>query len=167
MNKKSFTILELLVVISVLVILIGVDIPRIKGMQDAANITQVKHDLITIQTAIESYCTFSQATKCDYTLGVLSADASTTRIQENLVGVTPNIISSQLNDPFNPTAGYGYWASTKCYVIFSKGPAGDCDAGLDSLATIITNNYNHSTGVFNAAATCSNMLYVTNNSRCT
>ena len=53
--KKGFTILELLVVISVLVILIGIAIPRFKGMQDAGRVAQAKGELQTVQTAIESY----------------------------------------------------------------------------------------------------------------
>ena len=53
--KKGFTILELVVVISVLVILIGIAIPRIKGMQQSGQIVQAKAELQTMQTAMESY----------------------------------------------------------------------------------------------------------------
>jgi general secretion pathway protein G len=172
MNQKAFTILELLVVISVLVILIGIAIPRFKGMKDAATIVQVKKDLQTIQTAIESYCTFSQNTKCDYTQGgAISTEASaTTRVQEALITAKPTIISSQLFDPFAAAnTGYGFWTGTggKCYVIFSIGPQVNCDAGEVGSTIDMAAAYNHTTGVFTPPASCTNMLYVSNNSKCT
>ncbi|MEI6438473.1 MAG: prepilin-type N-terminal cleavage/methylation domain-containing protein [Candidatus Omnitrophota bacterium] len=55
LSTKGFTILEILVVISVIAILIGIAVPRFKGMQDAANIIKVKSELKTIQSAMESY----------------------------------------------------------------------------------------------------------------
>ncbi|MEI6438474.1 MAG: prepilin-type N-terminal cleavage/methylation domain-containing protein [Candidatus Omnitrophota bacterium] len=55
MNKKAFTILEILVVISVIAILIGIAVPRFKGMQDAANIIKAKSEMKTIQSAMESW----------------------------------------------------------------------------------------------------------------
>ncbi|MBF0122355.1 MAG: prepilin-type N-terminal cleavage/methylation domain-containing protein [Candidatus Omnitrophica bacterium] len=55
MKNKGFTILEILVVISVIAILIGIAIPRFKGMQDEANILKMRAELRTIQAAIESY----------------------------------------------------------------------------------------------------------------
>jgi prepilin-type N-terminal cleavage/methylation domain-containing protein len=45
MDEKAFTILELVIVLSVLVILIGIAIPRIKGMQQAGQTAQVKAEL--------------------------------------------------------------------------------------------------------------------------
>jgi len=54
-RNKGFTILEILVVISVIAILIGIAIPRFKGMQDAANAIKAKSELRSIQAAIESY----------------------------------------------------------------------------------------------------------------
>ncbi|HPN89170.1 MAG TPA: prepilin-type N-terminal cleavage/methylation domain-containing protein, partial [Candidatus Omnitrophota bacterium] len=42
MKKQGFTILEILVVLAVLAILIAMAVPRIKGMQDQANISKVK-----------------------------------------------------------------------------------------------------------------------------
>lgn len=55
MKKQGFTILEILVVLAVLAILIGIAVPRIKGMQEQANITKAKTELKTIQLAVESY----------------------------------------------------------------------------------------------------------------
>jgi len=56
--KKGFTIIELVIVISVLIILIGIAIPRMKGMQDSSNIVRAKKELQTLQAAVESYYTF-------------------------------------------------------------------------------------------------------------
>src|SRR5271170_4257789 len=90
--KKGFTILELIVVISVLLILIGIAIPRIKGMQDSGNITKVKAELQTMQAAMESY--YSNQSTHAY------APATTAPCATYFDGQTPKIISSPIYDPF-------------------------------------------------------------------
>jgi prepilin-type N-terminal cleavage/methylation domain-containing protein len=124
MGKKAFTILELVIVLSVLVILIGIAIPRIKGMQQAGQIAQVKAELQTMQTAVESY--YSNSSPHMYPG---ASNAMTTTLGANyLTSATPQIISSPLYDPFNPTASteYNYYLSTNgaYYVISSIGPNG-------------------------------------------
>lgn len=126
MNKESFTILELLVVISVLVILIGIAIPRFKGMQDAAMIAQVKRELQTLQTATESY--YMNRNPNAYP-GSAGAAISTTTEATYLVSAIPQIISSTpIYDPFvsGGTTEYRYQQDSggKYYVWFSVGPNG-------------------------------------------
>jgi len=127
MNKKAFTILELVIVLSVLVILIGIAIPRIKGMQQAGQIAQVKAELQTLQTAIESY--YSNTSPHMYPGATGSTGTGNTTVGANfLVSATPQIISSPLYDPFNPTPSteYGYYLSSNgaYYVVSSMGPNG-------------------------------------------
>ena len=129
MNKKAFTILELLVVISVLAILIGIAIPRIKGMQQAGQITQVKAELQTLQSATESYFSTNQS----YPAGSSGATAMTT-----LVAATPQILSTQLNDPFNSSSAYGYYSTGNYYVWYSQGVASSSITDTVSTTGVVT-----------------------------
>jgi prepilin-type N-terminal cleavage/methylation domain-containing protein len=117
--KKGFTILELLVVISVLVILIGIAIPRFKGMQDAGRIAQAKAELLTLQTAVESY--YINASPRAYPA------SSTTLGGSTLTSAAPAIISAALYDPFGATATteYKYVYTSPYYVIGSVGTGSD------------------------------------------
>jgi general secretion pathway protein G len=53
--NRGFTLVELLVVISVIAILLGIIIPRFKGMQEEANRSKAKAELKTLQVAVESW----------------------------------------------------------------------------------------------------------------
>lgn len=133
--KKGFTILELLIVISVLVILIGIAIPRFKGMQDAAKISQVKAELQTVQAAVESYYT-------NQTVKVYPPTSST--VGQSYLGVTtPQILTNAPPyDPFgaSSTTEYEYLlsASGAHYVIYSKGASagGSCSIVNGGTVTI-------------------------------
>ena len=117
-RKKGFTILEILVVLAVLAILIGIAVPRIKGMQEQANITKAKSELKTIQTAIESY----YINKGSYPV---SSMAITTDISKEKS--IPQILSGVLVDPFSDkSADYAYQRSNsgEYYVIVSLGTFG-------------------------------------------
>ncbi len=120
--KKGFTILEILVVISVIAILIGIAIPRFKGMQDEANIIKVKSDLKTIQAAMESYKNNTGA------YAVTKADLS------DLEGATPKIINDDMEDPLSGTA-YRIITNSPYYVIFAWGVDGDADTTAVSATT--------------------------------
>ncbi|MEI6438475.1 MAG: prepilin-type N-terminal cleavage/methylation domain-containing protein [Candidatus Omnitrophota bacterium] len=109
MKDKAFTILEILVVISVIAVLIGISVPRFKGLQDAAKITQVASELKTLQAAVESYKNNHNGTvPTNLTL---------------LTSATPKIISSTLTDGLWGSGAYGYIPSSngKFYVIYSRG----------------------------------------------
>ncbi len=131
--KKGFTILELLVVISVLVILIGIAIPRFKGMQDAAKVAQAKGELQTMQAAIESYY-MNQTTKA-YPASNATVGASVLSTQ------SPQIISSTPPyDPFGSTSTTEYIytksANGSHYVIYSVGAAGSGSASIVNGGTV-------------------------------
>ena len=114
MAKKGFTIMELLIVISVLVILIAMAIPRIRGIREEGNIARAKGELRTLQIAVEGYLMRTKSLPAG--LAVLTEEAT-----------RPNLIGSSLpKDPFlNPPGDYGYKKSGQYYIIWSVGPAQD------------------------------------------
>jgi len=120
-KKKAFTIIELLVVITVIAILVGIAIPRFKGIQDEANQSRAKAELRVLQTAIESF----------YMNSTPNAYPGTTQqiCQDDLNGATPLIVAEILYDPFRSSAEYRYRRSSNAdyYVVYSYGPNGDQD----------------------------------------
>ena len=114
MAKKGFTIMELLIVISVLVILIAMALPRIRGIRDEGNVAKAKGELRSLQIAVEGYLMHTKSVPEG--LDVLIAPAT-----------KPNLIGSSLpKDPFTDSQGdYGYKKSGEYYCIWSVGPAGD------------------------------------------
>ena len=91
--KKGFTIIELVIVISVLIILIGIAIPRMKSMQQSGNIVKVRGELQALQAAMESYYN-NAATPHAY------FPTTATPCKSYFVNATPQIITSPLYDPF-------------------------------------------------------------------
>lgn len=65
MNKKGFTLIELVVVIAILGILALVAIPRFTGMRADANESAVISNLRNIQTAAEVYASANNKTITD------------------------------------------------------------------------------------------------------
>lgn len=123
-RKKGFTIIELLIVISVIAILVGIALPRFKGMKDEANIAKAKGELTSIQAAVESYWTHHSNV---YPANIAAA----------LTGAVPQILAVVPYDPFGATSttAYGYVTAGQYYVIFSAGPNGNgtvsvTDAGV-------------------------------------
>jgi prepilin-type N-terminal cleavage/methylation domain-containing protein len=138
LRRKGFTILELLIVISVIAILVGIALPRFKGMQDEGNIAKAKGELRTLQTAVESYVIHNSNT--------LPASL------DNLIGAVPSIVGTTLpKDPFvsGGAADYVFVQAAPYYAIYSVGPGGDgaCTAP------------DADTGATTASGSC---IYVTN-----
>ena len=122
-HSDSFTIIEILVVISVISILLGVIIPRFKGMQDEANKSKAKTELKTLQTALESW--YINHNPNAY------PDVSDSICSSNLNSAEPLIVSTVLYDPFRGGLGYEYSyilsPNGRYYVLFSYGPNGSKD----------------------------------------
>ena len=139
MKKKAFTIIEILIVIAVISILIGIALPRFKGMQDEGNIAKSKGDLRTLQTAVESF----------YIHNNNAYPAALT----DLTTATPNIVNAIPVDPFSGTGlVYQYvrgGTNNKFYIIYSVGPAGNGSAAISGTNTVTETN----------GATC---IYVSN-----
>jgi len=116
-------------VISVIAILVGIAIPRFKGMQDEANASKAKAELRVMQTAIESY--YMNQTPNAYPA------TSTTVCASTLNGASPLIIGEPLLDPFRSSAEYNYILNDPYYVAFSTGPDGAADiTGISALGVL-------------------------------
>jgi general secretion pathway protein G len=129
--RKGFTLIELLIVIAVISILIGIALPRFKGMQQEGDIAKAKSELRTLQTAAESYYIHNSNT---YPSALSS-----------LTSATPNIIGSSLpTDPFNGTNNYGYATDgaspVKYYVLYSVGPGANGSAAVSTAGAVTETN---------------------------
>lgn len=113
--RRAFTISELMIILLVIVVIVGIALPRFKGMSDSAAYAKAKRELVTLSSAVESYFTHNNA----YPAAI-----------PNITTATPLIVASLPPDPFKKGANYGYYLSPsgKCYVIFS--------VGFDGIATI-------------------------------
>ncbi len=145
MGKKGFTIIELLIVIAVIAILVGIALPRFKGMRDEGNIAKAKGELRSLQTAVESY-------RIHY--GAYPATGATW--QTVLTSAIPQIISAALIDPFSsPAAQYPLVLSSgisgNFYAIYSVGAAA-------TAATVTA--VDNTTGIATESAT--SCIYVSN-----
>ncbi|UCD15788.1 MAG: type II secretion system protein GspG [Candidatus Omnitrophota bacterium] len=127
-QKTTFTIIELLIVIAVISILIGIALPRFKGMQDEGNIAKAKAELRTLQIAVESYYIHNEneypATGSATLETELSDDAN-----------VPVIIDEVPTDPFSATSADYVWVlggtNDKFYIIYSVGPDGNGSAVIN------------------------------------
>ena len=135
--KRGFTLIELLIVIAVISILIGIALPRMKGMQDEGNIAKVKGELRTLKTAVESYYIHN-----NYAYPATTA----AELEDALESATPSIINYVPADPFSTTgADYVYvmgGTNSKYWIIYSVGPgptAGKGSAVITSDAVAETN----------------------------
>ena len=127
MRKRGFTLIELLIVIAVISILIGIALPRFKGMQDEGNIVKSKGELRTLKAAVESFY-------------IHNSNAYPSALS-NLTLATPNIVPSIPNDPFSNTT-YGYTrggTNSKFYVIYSVGVSGSGSAAISNDTVSETN----------------------------
>jgi general secretion pathway protein G len=125
--KKAFTLIELLIVMSVVAILVALIVPSFRGMQNEAWYAKADKEVLTLQTAIESYYRHHNAYPA--TLADLSAP-----------GTSPQIITAPLIDPWK-TDGNGYGYKTyhvsgfgSAYVVYSKGINGTMDTAVDNVS---------------------------------
>ena len=128
--KRGFTLIELLIVIAVISILIGIALPRFRGMQVEGNIARAKGELRTLQTAVESYY-------------IHNNNAYPSTFPDDIEGATPDIIGTTApTDPFDSANDYGWDLSANgdYYVIFSVGPAGNGDAEVSDAGVITETN---------------------------
>ncbi len=119
---KAFTLIELLIVMSVIAILISIALPSFRGMQQQSRIVKAQGDLRSIKEAIESYYSNN---------GAYPAAAN---YQITLQNALPQILSTTLNDPFvtGVASPYSYALSPSStyYIIFSIGVAQTGNASI-------------------------------------
>jgi general secretion pathway protein G len=111
LDRKGFTLIELLIVIAVMAILVGIALPRFRGMQDSGNVAKAKGELRTLQTALESY--------------YIHAGSEYPTTLTALETAIPQIVADSLpTDPFTSGNDYGYDKSTngRYFVVYSIGP---------------------------------------------
>jgi general secretion pathway protein G len=131
--KKAFTIIELMIVMAVMAILVGMALPRFKGMQQEGNTAKAQGELRTLQTAMESYSMHNG--------NVYPANSNTpfvSYLDADSVGTGPQLITSAMMDPFSPTNEYYYrrgnGTGTGYYAFCSRGPDGAIDVTSAEIA---------------------------------
>lgn len=133
-SNLGFTLIELVIVVAVIAILVGIALPRLRGMIDEGNTAKSAAELRALQAAVESYYIHNSKTyPADGSVTWQTAlTASTTR---------PRLIGSALADPFSTTsAQYSYDKSTNglYYVIWSIGVDNTADITSISDAGAVT-----------------------------
>ena len=112
-QRKGFTIIELLIVIAVISILVGIALPRFRGMQEEGFIAQAKGELRTLQSAQESLFIHTG----DYTEDL-----------DDFITADPFTAATNYVSDVSPDGRY--------YVIYSVGPGGNGTASIADTAVI-------------------------------
>ncbi len=129
-KSRAFTLIELLIVMSVIAIIISIALPSFKGMQQQARIIKAQGDLRTLKVSVETY--FSNN----------AAYPAASGYQTTLINSTPQILSTTLNDPFSSTAtpyAYALSSNSAYYVIYSVGVAGNGSASVNTSGVVSYN----------------------------
>ena len=136
--RRGFTLIELMIVISVMAILIGISLPYFKGMQDEGNSAKAAGELRTLTTGIESYYIHHSN---EYPSQRTTVTDPATAWQSALTAATPTLVKVVLNDPFDPGEEYNYVTSdtsgSEYYVVFSVGPDGAANITTITTAGVI------------------------------
>jgi len=120
--KRAFTLIELMIVMAVIAILVGIALPRFKGMRQEANITKAHGELRALKIAMESY-----AMHHDDTYPASIDTPYDTYLDAGGCTPGPQLIESVLYDPFAASDTEYYYilgSDTDYYAIGSAGPDG-------------------------------------------
>ena len=148
-DRRGFTLLEILVVITLILIIAGIAIPRFAGVSDEGRKAKAAAEVRTLQTAVESYLLKTSPTLPAATAG------NVTDLATALEGATPRLVGKVANfiDPFTASSAYKYAIDTnsRYYVMWSVGP--DRTADITGIGT---------TGTLTPATGADDDLFVTN-----
>ena len=114
-NQRGFTLIEILVVITLILIIAGIALPRFAGVSAEGKKAKAAGELKTLQTALDAYLLKPGAS--------VPADWGT--LKTELQDATPRLIGNvdSFEDPFKKETNYGYAkGGTEYYVIYSVGP---------------------------------------------
>lgn len=119
-NQSGFTLVEIVIVMSVMALILSVVIPNLRGLQQEGQITKAEAELQTLKTAVVSYWKNNH-------------NAYPSNIHAELMNASPAVISVPLSDPYNTdaeNATYGYVTGSDktfgaYFAIYTKGPRGD------------------------------------------
>ncbi|MBF0618954.1 MAG: prepilin-type N-terminal cleavage/methylation domain-containing protein [Candidatus Omnitrophica bacterium] len=137
MKNKAFTVLEIMVVISILAILAAVAVPRLRGMQQDGNTARARADLNTLKAAVDAY----------YLAQPVHTYPATNEIVQGKVmpkSGTWQKVSAAPYDPFGATTTtlYNYMRSSpsgKFYVLWSVGVnAGGSVTAINDTTGVVT-----------------------------
>lgn len=115
-KREGFTLIELLIVMAIIAILIGISLPRFRGMQEQGNLTKAKQELNLLKTAVESYYMSPRADGTNIypggaagvTLTNLCANYLTAQAPVATRTTGPILVEKVLYDPFGATATTEY-----------------------------------------------------------
>ena len=119
-GEKGFTLIEMLLVLTLIAAIVGVALPSFRSMQHEGNMTRAKGDLRTLQTAVESYYIHHTPNEYPESLDDL-VDEDT----------HPKVVTTLPKDPFDPGEDYSYDIEDNYYIIYSAGPSGESEPSVD------------------------------------
>ncbi len=138
-NQFGFTLLEILVVITLIIIIAGIAIPRFAGVSDEGRKSKAAAETRTLQTALESYLLHTSPTLPAATNGnITDLEAVLEAASPRLVGEVTDFV-----DPFTASANFLYKIDTnsRYYVIHSVGPDRTADiTGISTAGAIVPAN---------------------------
>ena len=162
-ENKSFTLIELLIVVAIIGILAGVGIPMYNGYMTQAKINVVKtneHNSIVYIQELFAKCSSgsnsikvgNQNVSCNFPPIVFKVNGKTYGVRDLLELILVPYFNSINKNPYGgkdaakwsgmayPPLGYTYFQDTRSKTIFVKSNIGNVDGGNEYTFTVISTN---------------------------